>query len=301
MSLKFGRVLCSIIRRVVPKRILEAFCVCLDEPLPASEFFPGLGTLGEIRDKLSTLKSLTDVEEVLYYCKGLFEREKERQDLFESKASILAGFSGTSTAAILALMAILLDSEQFSQTPKPVQIASMALSAATIVCLVASVLWSLRAISLRSYHQPDPKKIFELANEKLVDVKRERASQYFSSYIKNQFANNRKADAFNCALNYFRNAMIVALVLVLLIAIYYVWDISVTAETAATPTPPTSPSIMTAPASPTPPQDSRPAVTEGLPLDGDTITPTMVFTVETSTSTKVITATIPVTEGAWAN
>lgn len=260
MFSKPARLLCIIVSHVLPESIRDRFCLCPDEPAPISEDFPA--DFKFILDRLA-FNDEAKVEEALSFCKDIFERENSRGEAIENKATILAGFSGTAAAAIIAILALFFQSSE-GLSKGPVIYLSLVFLFLIILTLVISIKFSLRVIAIRAYRHPDPNTIFKLSNKSVEEVKKRRAASYFESYAHNQYTNSRKVDAFRCARSYFGLAMCLTILVMLLLCIYIAFgDITLTGmQTSRTPSVIFTPTLtLSAIATPNPLLDPIPTMT----------------------------------------
>ncbi len=238
-------------RRFIPRVIRNNYCIFPDKPRTVAEYSPDLDGIDKIRSRMAPIRGAKKIDATLDYCKGVYLDEESRRSLVESKATILAGFSATSTAGILALFGILLSSERFWQILTLARFASIALIILILLMLAGCTLSSIRALAISTYHRPNPRDIFELSTKSLDEVKKERATSYFHAYMQNHFTNSRKIDSFRCGLSYFRNAIICLGILVPVIGIYGAYN-PFTRVPSATHSTPTATAIGTPPVLSTP-------------------------------------------------
>ena len=198
-------------RKIIPRPIRNNYCIFPDPPKTPAEYDPTVATLPDIAAKMGRLTSEEAIKEALEYCRNLYEEEEKRQDLVINKATILAGFSGTTIAAILALFAVYIDSDLLSRLSENCRLLSLGCAVSVFICLVLSILFSLHAIKIGVYDRPNPKRVFEYGEKSVQDVRRRIAKEYFYSYVQNHFRNSLKLDSFAWGLNYFRLSIIFSL------------------------------------------------------------------------------------------
>ncbi len=255
------------VQRLIPEFLRNNLYIFPDK-YEGKDYFQEFATLANAREILKTTKSKT-APEVLAYCKGLFEGEEDRQKLLENKAAIIAGFSGTIFAGVLAFNSGLFDANTFGQLPRGLQ-SLIAIAYGLIdLSLLNSIRCSLASLFIRKYNYPDPPSLLKRANQDLLEFQCELASRYCSSYATNYAVNSEKAHAFEVALKSFRAAIVlVALVILIFVASAAVNPVSpnssppipstTPSSTATVVVSPTNTSIPTYTSSPTMPSTPSP-------------------------------------------
>ena len=127
----------------------------LPDTYEAKDYFPELAEVAGVREILKTAKH-QEAPEILAYCRDLFEGEEERQKLLENKAAIIAGFSGTIFAAVLAFNGGLFEASTFGNLPRTIQIISVLIYVLIDLSLLNSIRCSLASLFIRTYRNPDP-------------------------------------------------------------------------------------------------------------------------------------------------
>jgi hypothetical protein len=240
-----------------------------DAPLP----YPA--TLSEVRKKFGDLRDKEKLDDAIEYCGSLLKREEDRSDKIESKAFTLIGITGIATGFITGFAGLLLDRGKITSTwvLKP--------AAVLYILVVISLMWTIylavKVVIVGDYRftYPSANDIFDLSNATLNHVKRERAASLFYSFAQNVQVVNRKATYLGGAQLWFRNSIVLLLVLTLLLAV-------------CAPLMPTSVSGV-----PTPPMGSSPTVQPTrAPTDTPQATPMPTGTpTRTPTSTPTCTPT----------
>jgi len=232
-----------------------------DAPLP----YPM--TLSEIRDKFGDLQEKEKLDDAIEYCTGLLKREEDRSDKVESKAFTLIGITGIATGFITAFAGLLLDRGKIASTP--VLIAAAVLYILVVVSLMWTIFLAMKVVTIGAYlfTYPSANDIFRLSDANLHYVKRERAVSLFYSFAQNVQVVNRKATYLGGAQLWFRNSIILLLVLTLFLAIYTPFQSPAPATRVSVPTP-----------APVPTDTPQPAPTS-TPTPTPTFTPTATPTV----------------------
>ena len=205
---------------------------------PIDALFEEVNSLPKIEARFEFVSEEDKVSEALNYCKSLYEEEEKRQDVAENKANVLAGLSGTATAAIVALLVLFLESELFTDLPV-LRILGTSVIGIALICLTASTLFSIRALEIASYHQPMSKRIFDLGQKTLIELYKRRAAEYFKSYIQNHAVNSRKLNNYRASYTLFKWAIYLVGILFLGLCVF---SASSALQTISnTPTPQASP------------------------------------------------------------
>lgn len=208
----------------LPKRFFTFLCLCSKDPAELAIQVP-YDSLSEIRTGFSNLSSAQVKNRVSAFSLRLFESENNRQEVVESKATVLAGFAGTTTAALLALFAFLLDADQLrllgsTDSGKIALFTLVVLATLVIVFLVVSIFMSIRAISPRGYQSPHPKIVMPKGRLTEDELRAEEAAQYLISYLRNVVTNSQKLNALSCAIVYFKAAMATLILIAAILGLY---------------------------------------------------------------------------------
>jgi hypothetical protein len=252
---------------------------------PAFNDPPNTHTLADLRNVFAQVKEDEALDDAIDYCSGLLKRENEREHQIESKAHTIIGFMGIATAFSLGFADLLIDRAQVASSWALVPIALL------YVMVVLSFLWTIflasKAVAVFEYRftEPHPDDILALSRASLRYVKRERAASLFYSVSQNSRMVNRKGTYLGGAQLWFRNSIVVLLVLILVLAIFML---------AA----PITPQGTSAPGQPAivPSQTLQPLATQTLAITRDTATalPTDMATAM-PTATHVLSPTITAT------
>lgn len=175
------------------EKLLRAarWLACADRPVEPVPELPS--SHEEIRAELA-LEETDKIEEALDFCQGLFEREEERTKTLESKAMTLTGFAGLTTAFVSGFAALLLGAEEIAC--KPVLAVLLVLYVLLVYSFVRTILCALRVVRVGDpyiFTSPAPWDIFRLKTDDMDDIHRERAVEFFYSYVKNHAINDDKA------------------------------------------------------------------------------------------------------------
>jgi len=239
-----------------------------DAPLPYPTNF------SEIREKFESLKDDKKLDEAVEYCSSLLKRENDRSDKVESKAFILIGITGIiATGFITGFASLLLDRNKVTSTW--VSIPAAVLYILVVISLMWTIFLAMKVVAISDYRfsSPSANDIFRLADASLGYVKRERAASLFYSFAQNNRVVNRKATYLGGAQLWFRNSIILLLVLTLILAIYVPFQaLSTVTQIPAPTTVPT-------------------ATIQLVPTPTSTLQPTSTSTLVTPTNTPVATFT----------
>jgi hypothetical protein len=155
----------------------------IDDILPTAEHF---------KQELERITDNDAIQEALAFCKDLFEREEQRAAAFESKATTLMGFGVLAAAFGYGFAALLLD-EATAPCTSVVQVLAPAYGM-LVLSFFAAIVCALVALWPQEIMAPSPEDILKLAqqNHDLVGVRRERAGEFYKSYLANRRTTNRK-------------------------------------------------------------------------------------------------------------
>lgn len=187
------------------------------------------------------------IDELLSYCKTVFEREEKRTVSLENKVIVLAGFSGSSIAAVLTLFVLFVDSERFAAASREVQTLYIAGAFLALSALLIVIFLCVHALGMRAFHHPRPTRIFDLAFRSVLAVKKKRATEYFYAYLANQTINNRKADNYSTGLKAFQFSLAMTAVLILVVTVQSVSVVTTASmgQTASTLVPTATTTVST--------------------------------------------------------
>lgn len=161
------------------------------------------------------------VEEALNFCKWLFDREDETTKTLESKATTLTGFAGVTVALVLGFATLLLDPNNL---PSPYLLGPMLILYILLVyCFVRTILCALIVNSVGrryTFEYPSSSEILSLSSQTPKQLRRQRAVDFFKSYMKNRTINVDKAGYLISAQRAFAIGSLVLFVITVLMAGY---------------------------------------------------------------------------------
>lgn len=206
--------------RLVERLGLDWFVLLIRKPAFEDAPLPYPTTLAEIRENFGSLREEEKLDDAIMHCAGLLKREEERAEKVESKAFTLIGITGIATGFITGFAGLLLDQDKITSTWV------LTPAAALYILVVISLMWTIflavKVVAIGDYRfaYPSSTDIFRLSDASLGYVKRERAVSLFYSFVQNVQVVNRKATYLGGAQLWFRNSIILLLVLTLLLAVY---------------------------------------------------------------------------------
>lgn len=192
--------------------------VCPERPL---EQVPGLPSAYEEIQAGLAMEDSGKIREALDFCKGLFEREEERTRTLESKAITLTGFTGLTTAFVSGFAALLLDAEKIPC--RPILVVLVVLYVLLVYSFIRTILCALRVVRVGDpyrFTSPAPRDIFRLKTDEIDNIRRERAVDFFHSYVKNHAINNDKAGYLMSAQRGFATATLLLFLITIVFASY---------------------------------------------------------------------------------
>ena len=174
----------------------------------------------EIEKKFGKIKSDEKLDDAVTYCNNLLEREEKRLQTIETKAFALLGITGIATGFIIGFAGLLLDATKVNSLP--INIYGGVIYFFVVISFIFTIFLSMKVVTVGEYKftYPSPREILRLADESLLVIKRDRAISTFYSYLKNQEVINQKATYLGGAQLWFRNSIILLLILSLGLAIY---------------------------------------------------------------------------------
>ncbi len=166
----------------------------------------------DIRKKLGEL-DVDRLDNSLTYCKGLLDDENDRGETIQNKAFNLIGVTGISTAFITGISSLLPIDPQVS-TIWNTEL-NLVLCILIVISLTLTILLAFRVIAVGNYKfaYPDISDVFTIGDESETDYKKERLASYVYCYAKNYRTHNIKASYLIGSQIWFRNAIILFLVL----------------------------------------------------------------------------------------
>jgi hypothetical protein len=221
--------------KVIERLGLDWFVILIGKPAFEDAPLPHPITLSEARERFGDLEG-EKLDDALEYCDELLGREDDRSDKIESKAFTLIGITGIATAFITGFAGLLLEREKLALVP--VLIVAAALYVLVVLALMFTIYLAVKVVTVGDYvfTYPSANDIFELSKASLEYVKRERAASLFYSFTQNQQVVNRKVTYLSGAQLWFRNSVVLLLVLTLLLALYAPFKSSAPVPGASIPT-----------------------------------------------------------------
>lgn len=168
--------------------------------------------LKDIRDKIQILE-VDVLEDALKYSKELLDDESSRGEKTESKAYNLLGVTGISAAFITGISSLLPAESPITFNIILVFILTFYLF--IVVSLTLTVLLASRVVAVRGYPRPNIADIFKMRS--LIDAKLEQLSTYIYCFSQSCQRNNIKVSYLIGAQLWFRNSILIFLVLALLL------------------------------------------------------------------------------------
>lgn len=180
---------------------------------------PFPSTFGEIRKSLGDLEG-EKLDDALANCSDLLNREDDRSNKIESKAFTLIGITGIATGFITGFATLLLDRGKI--TSVAILTVAAFLYVLVVLSLMLTIYLAVKVVTITDYRftYPSANDILNRSMACLSYIKRERTIALFYSFVKNIREINRKATYLGGAQLWFRNSIVLLLVLTLLLAIY---------------------------------------------------------------------------------
>jgi hypothetical protein len=226
---------------------LDWLVVLIGRPAFQDAALPYPETISEVRAKFSGLVDGAKIDDAVDYCSGLLKREEERSDKIESKAFTLIGITGIAAGFITGFASLLLDRGKMAFVPALV--VAVLLYIFVVVSLMMTIFLAVKVVTVLDYRftYPSANDVFELPKLPLADVKIERAASLFYSFSRNVRVVNRKATYLGGAQLWFRNSIVLLLLLTLLLGLYAPVNLLFVPNTTVTPTPNLVPSATETP------------------------------------------------------
>lgn len=158
------------------------------------------------------------IEYALAYCTTLHERALSRSEKIESKAVLLLGTTGITSAFVVGFASFLLSSGK--DFPTGFLVAGAVCYFALILALVMTILLASRVVAVEKYTYPGAQRVFRFSSSSVTETKRQHVIDLFESFAKNVHVANTKATYLIGAQKWFVNAIVILLFIALLIAIY---------------------------------------------------------------------------------
>jgi len=257
------------VSKIIEHLGLDWFVLLIGKPAFEDTLLPYPSTLSEIRERFDGLRDKEKLNDALEYCTGLLEREEKRSDKVESKAFTLIGITGIATAFITGFAGLLLDGGKINSAW--VLIPSAVLYVLVVISLMWTIFLAVKVVTIGDYWftYPSANDILKLSTASLNYVRRERAASLFYSLAQNCRVVNRKATFLGGAQLWFRNSIVLLLIVSLLLAMC---AFLMPAPVSGVVTPTVGPSATVQP------------TTAHIDTPQSTSTPTVVVPTKTSTS-----------------
>jgi hypothetical protein len=209
---------------------------------------PSDASLSEMRQSFSAVEDKEKLDYAIEYCDQLLKREDDRSDKIESKAFTLIGITGIATGFITGFAGLLLDRDKL--VSNWILIPSAALYILVALSLIMTVLLAVKVIVVGDYwfSYPSASDILTVSRTSLNYFKRKYATSLFYSFNKNVQAVNRKATYLGGSQLWFRNSIVLLLLLTLILAGYaFFLPAEVSQGISPTVTPTMAPSLIATP------------------------------------------------------
>lgn len=180
-----------------------------------------LPSTDEVSSAFLPLEDDDKVEEALDFCKWLFDREEETTKTLESKATTLTGFAGVTVALVLGFATLLLDPSNLPSAY--VLVPMLILYVLLVYCFVRTILCALIVNSVGgryTFRYPCSRDILSLSSNSPKQLRRQRAVDFFDSYVNNRAINRDKAGYLISAQRAFAIGSLVLFVIAVLMAGY---------------------------------------------------------------------------------
>lgn len=272
--------------KVIERLGLDWLVILIGKPPFEDAPLPYPMSLKEARERFGDLEG-EKLDDALEYCGELLTREDDRSDKIESKAFRFIGITGIAAGFIAGFPALLLDREKLALIPVLLVVAGLYVP--VVLSLMFTIYLAVKVVTVGDYvfTYPSASDIFELSEASLQYVKRKRAASLFYSFAQNHGVANRKATYLGGAQLWFRNSVVLLLVLTLLLALYTplkssapapgvsmpTVGLTVTVQPTATPNNTLQPTLTPTVVVPTDTQIAVPTATV-LPSPTITLTPT---------------------------
>ena len=151
-----------------------------------------LPSADEFKKGLENISDGREIRELLAFCRDIYEREEQRAASFESKATTLMAFGALAAAFVSGFAALLLDEATAPCTFVVKPLASV--YALLVLSFASAIFCGLQALLPHMIAAPDPRDILKLeqSNAELKLVRRERAGDFYESYLANRETTNKK-------------------------------------------------------------------------------------------------------------
>jgi hypothetical protein len=250
-------------------------------------------TLSETREKFSGLQG-DKLDDAIEYCSDCLDREDDRSDKIESKAFTLVGITGIATGFITGFAGLLLDQDKM--TDGWILVPAVILYILVVISLMWTIYLAVKVVTVGDYKftYPAAQDILEIGDTSPRTFKREYVASLFYSFARNQQVVNRKATYLGGAQLWFRNSVVLLLVLTLLLGLYAPFSSS---STGVQPSPSTVGGTATPQATTTTqptatvPHSPQPTFTPTITIP--TVTPTLPPVTSSPTSTHTPSSTPP--------
>lgn len=144
-----------------------------------------------------------------------YEEEKERAKTIEGKASMFITSSAFLGTVLIGTSNILVGQREGPVWYKLLMIVCLLFFA---VYMVATIIYSIRALKRAAYNRPDPTTMLDFKNPE--DYDKQTISDLLNSTIRNQNVANRKMDNVEMAQRFFQHLMFTVLLFVIILLLY---------------------------------------------------------------------------------
>jgi hypothetical protein len=155
-----------------------------------------LPTPDEFKCGLGSISGAREIREALAFSRALYEREEQRAASFQSKATTLVGFGALAATFASGFASVMLDK---ATAPCSFLVKLLAVFYALLVLSFAfAIFFALAALWPQTIQYPSPRDILDLggsdeANDKLREVRRGQAGDFYQSYYVGRKATNNMA------------------------------------------------------------------------------------------------------------
>lgn len=205
------------LERVLKVTGLDLFPIVFHEPNWHEAKSPYPNNEKKVRERLGDLTDSKKILEAVEYCSNLLRREEDRIGKIESKAFTIMSVTGVASGLITAFATFLL-----SLSAPILTIVLAVLFGCTVIAVTMTLILSFKVNQVGHYKTsyPDPQIVFMLKDNNLESVQLEHAVSLFQSFAQNQGVANRKATYLIGAQVWFRNSILLMLLIGLSLAVY---------------------------------------------------------------------------------
>lgn len=187
-----------------------------DNKLPLQEL-PSNVRINEIKSQLDEAEQEA-LKDISVFCQNIFNDEEKRRSEIDSRASMLIGITGIAAGFITGFAPASLNNAPYPTALRAVIIILYVLIGSSFLI---TILISRRAIQMGKYEysQPDPSDVLSLREWSQQFFYRNLAAKLLYSFERNVVLNNRKATYVIGAQDWFRNAIVLMLMLLACLAL----------------------------------------------------------------------------------